>query len=264
MKLKATAVSYLNTKPLLFGLVQSGMDEEMDLQLDIPAECARKLAAGEVDLGLVPVAVIPELPQAYIVSDYCIGTVGAVETVCIYSQRPIEELKAVYLDFHSRTSVELAQILLEEYWHLQPVYLPSTEGYIDKIEGNIGGLVIGDRTIGLEKRFPYVYDLGEMWMKHTGLPFVFAAWVSTKPLATDFITRFNYALQIGVEHIPQLMYLLPSPHPDFDLEKYFTKYISYTLDKEKRQALRLFLSRLDVKAVEKLQFMSTLTTTLNA
>lgn len=257
-KIKATAVSYLNTKPLLFGLVQAGMDKELDLELNIPSECARKLAAGEVDLGLVPVAVIPELPQAYIVSDFCIGTVGAVETVCIYSQRPIEELTEIYLDFHSRTSVELAQILMKEYWQLSPHFLPSSEGYINKINNTTGGLVIGDRTIGLEKRFKYVYDLGEVWQRHTGLPFVFAAWVSTKPLSDDFIQRFNEALQMGVDQIPQLMYLLPSPHPDFNLEKYFTDYISYDLDDDKKRGLQLFLKKLAPQANGKINFRNSL------
>lgn len=257
-KLKATAVSYLNTKPLLFGLVQAGMNKSLDLELNIPSECARKLAAGEVDLGLVPVAVIPELPRAYIVSDFCIGAVGAVDTVCIYSQRPIESLKEIYLDFHSRTSVALAQLLIKEYWQLQPKFLSSSEGYIDKITGTTGGVVIGDRTIGLDKRFEYVYDLGEVWQQHTGLPFVFAAWVSTRPLPTDFIRQFNEALQLGVEQIPTLMYLLPSPQPDFDLEAYFTKYISYHLDDNKKKGLKRFLNALDKTAIDKLHFAPTL------
>lgn len=251
-KLKVAAVSYLNTKPLLFGLVQDNLDKYIDLKLDIPSECARKLETGEVDLGLVPVAVIPHLSNPHIISEYCIGTVGAVETVCIYSECPIEELTEVYLDFHSRTSVELAQILIKEYWKFSPQFLQSTEGYINKIGGKIGGLVIGDRTIGLNKRFPYVYDLGEAWMKHTGLPFVFAAWVSNKKLPNIVIEKLNAALRRGVEHIPQLMYILPSPHPDFDLEEYFTHYISYELDKEKCKALAFFLEKLKEGTTKKM------------
>ena len=79
--LKISAVSYLNTKPFLYGLFQSGMEDSIDLSLDIPSECARKLVAGEVDLGLIPVAVIPQLKTPHIISDYCIGTEGAVKTV---------------------------------------------------------------------------------------------------------------------------------------------------------------------------------------
>ena len=241
MKLKVTAVSYLNTKPLLYGLLKSGLDKEIDLQLDIPAICAKKMANGEVDMGLVPVAIIPEINSPYIVSDYCIGTVGAVKTVCIFSNCPIEEISHLYLDYHSRTSVELVKILLKEHWKLNPKYIPATPGFEKKIGGNTAALIIGDRAIGLEKKYKYSYDLGEAWLKYSGLPFVFAAWVSNKPLPESFINKFNAGLKIGVEAIPDLMYILPPPADGFDLEKYFTENISYELDRAKKKGLDLFL-----------------------
>jgi chorismate dehydratase len=245
-KIRITAVSYLNTKPLLYGLLKSDLAQRIDLQLNIPSVCAQQLLTGEAELGLVPVAVLPELRQPRIISDYCIGTVGAVKTVAIYSHVPIEKVETLYLDYHSRTSVALSKILMREYWKLSPAFLRASEGYINDIQGTTAGLVIGDRTIGLEKRFPYVYDLGDIWMKHTGLPFVFAAWVSTKPLPDAFIKAFNAALKSGLDAIPELMFLLPTPVPDFDLEAYFTNYISYHLDHDKRKALSSFLSKMSV------------------
>ncbi len=246
-KIKVTAVSYLNTKPFLYGIFNQGMEEELDLQLDIPSVCAQKLRDREVDLGLVPVAIIPQIETPHIISDYCIGTVGAVKTVCLYSDCPLEEIEEVYLDHHSRTSVELLRLLMQEYWQIQALEIPAQDGYIDQIGGQRAGLVIGDRTIGLEQRFRYTYDLGKVWEDYTGLPFVFAAWVSNKPLDPDFIERFNQALAIGLDHIPQLVYLLPKPAADFDLEAYFTHHISYDLDEQKRQALARFLKKLGVE-----------------
>ena len=243
--LTVTAVSYLNTKPFLYGLVKSGLDKEIDLQLDIPSVCAEKLRDGKVDLGLVPVAIIPEINTPHIISDYCIGTVGAVKTVSIFSNCPIEEVKQIYLDYHSRTSVELAKILIRDFWKVNPTILNATPGFEKNISGNTAALIIGDRAIGLDQKYPFVYDLGEAWLKHTGLPFVFAAWVSNRPLPKTFVTKLNYALQLGLEEIPQLMYLLPSPHPDFDLKAYFTNYISYVLDEPKKKALDIFLEELD-------------------
>jgi len=243
-KLNVTAVSYLNTKPFLYGIFKNQLDEHIKLQLDIPSECARKLQEGEADLGLVPVAILPQLKQYHLISDYCIGTVGEVKTVCIYSEQPLEKLTHIYLDFHSRTSVELTKILLRDYWKITPTLLQAKPGYEQHIQDNIGGLVIGDRTIGLDQKFPYVYDLGEAWMAYTGLPFVFAAWVSAKPLPPKFLKKFNKALQTGLDAIPQLKFLLQSPHPDFDLEEYFTHHISYKLDTEKRKGLSLFLEML--------------------
>lgn len=243
-KIKVTAVSYLNTKPLLYGIFKSPVAEKIDLQLEVPSECARRLRDGEADLGLVPVAVIPELSAPRIVSDYCIGALGAVKTVGIYADRPVEELRRLYLDHHSRTSVELTRILLREYWQVSPELIPATDGYINRIGGDTGGLVIGDRTIGLEEKHDYFYDLGEAWTDHTGLPFVFAAWVSNRPLEPEFINQFNLALQRGLEEIPQLIYLLPTPHSGFDLKTYFTRYISYELDEHKKLGLARFLEKL--------------------
>lgn len=240
-KLRLVAVSYLNTKPLLYGLLRSDLTEEMEMDLAIPSECARRLKDGEADLALVPVAIIPELPEAHIISDHCIGTDGAVATVCIYGDVPLHEMTTIYLDHHSRTSVMLTRLLLAEYWQHDVKLLPAEEGYIDRIGGTVGGLVIGDRTIGLDQRFKYVYDLGATWKEHTGLPFVFAAWVSTKPLNEDFTTRFNNALAEGLAHLPQLQLLLPSPHPDFSLTEYYTRFIDYNLDDGKREALKRFL-----------------------
>lgn len=240
-KIRVTAVSYLNTKPLLYGLLGNPVANQLDLQLDIPSRCAAKLESGEADIGLVPVAILPKLQQPRIISDYCIGTVGAVKTVAIFSDRPLAELERIYLDFHSRTSVELARILLEEHWQLHPELIPATEGFQEAIGDRTGAVVIGDRTIGLERKHPFVYDLGQAWMDFTGLPFVFAAWVTNQPLPPDFLQAFNDALAAGVQKVSELMYILPSPDPSFNLEEYYTQHISYELDYAKRMALTRFL-----------------------
>lgn len=246
-KLKATAVSYLNTKPFMYGLLHERMEDWMEMSLNIPAVCADMLERGEVDLALVPVAVLPKLSSPYIVSDFCIGTVGAVKTVGIYADVPIEEIEEVYLDFHSRTSVQLAQVLMREYWQTNPTKLTATEGFIDKIKGKTAAVVIGDRTIGLEDKHPYFYDLGEYWQKHTGLPFVFAAWVSNQKLPEDFTAKLNKSFEYGINSIPELMYLVPTPNVDFDLQEYFTRYISYELDEAKKAGLALFLEKISGK-----------------
>ena len=243
--LPTTAVSYLNTKPFLYGLAKTGMLDRLDLSLNIPSECARKLLAGEVTLGLVPVAVLPEVPQAQVISDYCIGTEGTVKTVCLYSDVPLERVSHLYLDHHSRTSAALVRVLLREYWQLDPELLPARDGYIDQLGGTTAGLVIGDRCMGLSERFAYEYDLGEAWEAHTGLPFVFAVWVSTEPLTQRFLSRFNSALATGLAAIPELLYILPAPAADFSLATYFNEYISYALDAPKKRALKLFLRKLN-------------------
>ena len=238
--MRLSAVSYLNTKPFIYGLFRSDLASEIDLSLDIPSVCAQKLLTGEADVVLTPVAIIPELGEAYLVSDYCIGSVGTVKTVCIFSEKPLAEIKRIYLDFHSRTSVALTRVLCGQYWHIQPEFVHATAGYEEKIGGDTAGLIIGDRTIGKHERFPHVFDLGEAWTDWTGLPFVFAAWVSVKPLHPELIRRFNAALRIGLDHIPELTKILPTM-PGFDVEKYFRENISYELDEAKWLALNRFL-----------------------
>lgn len=242
-KLRLTAVSYLNTKPFIYGIFRSALSEQIELSLDIPSVCAQKLVTGAADLALAPVAILPQFREAHLVSDYCIGAAGAVKTVCIFAEKPLEEISKIYLDFHSKTSATLTPILCREYWRVNPQFLPATEGFEKHIGGDTAGLVIGDRAIGMSERFPYVYDLGEAWKQWTGFPFVFAAWVSTRPLPPAFVAQFNAALRMGIEHVPELTQIIPAM-PGFDIESYFRNNISYDLDEAKWQGLKHFLGLL--------------------
>lgn len=241
-KIRLSAVSYLNTKPFLYGIFKHKVSLDLDIQLDIPSVCASKLENGEADLALVPVAVIPQLANPKIVTDYCIATEGKVRTVCLFGETPIQEWERIYLDFHSKSSVQLTKILLRDFWKLSPELLQAEEGFIEKIGGKTGALVIGDRTFPLHNSFPYIYDLGEAWMNLNGLPFVFAAWVTGKKLSADFLGAFNEALAIGLDSIPQLVSLMPDEYAHFNLSNYFTENISYEWDTSKMKALNLFLT----------------------
>jgi len=230
-KIRVSAVSYTNTKPFIYGLKHSGILEKIDLSLDIPSECANKLIENQVDIGLVPVAALLNLPEYQIVSDYCIGAKGEVNSVFIFSHKPINEITSIKFDTHSRSSNALAKVLLKNHWNVNP-------GASD-----IGGdafVEIGDRTFGKKDKFPFVYDLAEEWMKFTGLPFVFAVWAANKPIPDDFIFDFNSALKLGLLHRDKVIQQL-QPRTDFDLDDYLRNKIDYDLTNSKRQALSLFL-----------------------
>lgn len=241
-KIKVSAVSYLNTKPLLYGIFNHPVYEKLDLTLDIPSQCALKLIADEVDVALMPVGALHDLPDYNIISDYCIGSDGDVRTVCIYSDVPMEEIEVVYLDYHSRTSVLLAQHLLKNYWKKEVMFLPGPEGFEDKISGSTAGLVIGDKALDQELKSEYIYDLAEAWKSMYDLPFVFAVWVSRKELPVDFIQQFNAAQSQGIARIDQLVQLMANTRKHFDLDQYYNRNISYVLDVDKKKALELFLS----------------------
>ncbi len=249
-KINVTTVSYLNTKPFLFGLIAKNWDSNLNIELDIPAACAQKLIDGSADIGLVPVAILLQQPTLQVISNYCIGSDGPVRTVSLFADRPVEDLKRIYLDFHSKTSVELLKLLLKDYWKLSPELIPAKPGFINQIGGDTGALVIGDRAIGLNQRFEYIYDLSEEWRKWKGLPFVFAVWVSRIDLTYQFLTTFNEALSKGVDEIDRLIYLMPPTQAGLDLKTYFTKNISYELDAAKKQALHTFLQAVQGDSVE--------------
>ena len=118
--MKVCSVSYLNSIPFVYGLENS--DIEVDLSLEIPSVCGQKLLNNEVDIALLPVAVIPTLDYADVVSPYCISSDGAVQTVCLFSEVPLEQIDTILLDYHSRTSNALVQLLSKRFWKIQPKF----------------------------------------------------------------------------------------------------------------------------------------------
>lgn len=213
----------------------------LNLQLDTPADCAKKLLNGEVDLGLVPVAIIPLLGESHIVSNKCIGANGAVETVCLYSDVPIDKVEKVLLDYQSRSSVKLVKLLAEKHWNIRPEWVEGSVDFMDRIGGTTAGVVIGDRTFSIEAKYPFVYDLASEWKKLTGLPFVFACWVSNRPLDPAFILQFEEALSFGLSNRRESL-TTHIADPSKKMLRYLDDVISYDFDQKKQEAMKLFLS----------------------
>ncbi len=241
-KIKISAVSYLNTKPFVNGLIHSDIFNKIDLFLDMPSLCASKLKDNLVDIGLVPVAVIPEIKGAQIITDYCIAASGKVRTVILASQVPLPEIKTIILDYQSRTSIQLVQILAEFYWHISPLWVKGKPGYIHReIKDTTAAVIIGDRVFEAEKEFAFIYDLGAAWKEMTGLDFVFACWVANKWIDPEFISEFNAALLYGELHIPEVIRENESNYPGCNLDDYFRENIVFHFDDSKRKGLELFL-----------------------
>ena len=243
-KIRVGAVSYLNTKPLLYGLQHHAVSESIELMEDYPANLARALQENTIDIGLVPVAVLPKLPEAHIISDYCIGATGPVASVCIFSKVPMEQIQSLYLDYQSKTSVNLARVLLKNYWNKEVLLLEAPTNFIDLIDGTTAAVIIGDRALDKFDSYPFRYDLAEAWINYSGKPFVFATWVSNKELDPIFIASFNEANALGLSNIEKVIDQLTVNKNAYDLHTYFTKNISYTLDTAKKEGMAQFLSLL--------------------
>lgn len=240
--IRVSAVSYINTLPFIYGLEHSEVKNKIDLSLDYPALCAQKLINDEADIGLIPVAAILDLPEHFIVSDYCIGASGEVNSVFIFSNCSIEEVALLQLDPESRSSNNLALVLLKNFWKLNPNKIKNAPDYGESADSNTAFVQIGDRTFGKNNGYPYVYDLAKEWKDFTGLPFVFAAWVSNKKLSSDFISELNKAFQFGLDHRKEVLQSISSLYKGFDMEDYLMNKIDYSLDEKKREALGLFHS----------------------
>ncbi|MBK8952843.1 MAG: menaquinone biosynthesis protein [Chitinophagaceae bacterium] len=239
-KIRVGIVNYLNTKPLIYGLKRPPISELIELKGNYPSKVAEMLINGDVDVALVPVAVLHQLPEYHIVGNYCIGTEGEIATVALFSEVPMEEIEKVYLDYQSRSSVALLKYLMKEYWGIKPLLIPAeNDDYRSLIKGTTAGLVIGDRAFEQRKISTFIYDLGSEWKKITGLPFVFAAWVSIRQLPDGFIRLFDEANESGQQIIDEIAE--ENPYQLFDLRKYYTLHLSYKLDDQKRKGMTKFL-----------------------
>lgn len=230
-KIKVSAVSYTNTRPFVYGILHSGILDQIDLSLDIPSLCATKLIENKADIGLVPIAALLHIKDYQIISNYCIGAKGKVDSVFIFSNKPISDVKTLQLDAQSRTSNSLARVLIKNHWILHPEFV--SEGPADAF------VQIGDRTFGKKDQFAFKYDLAEEWFNFTGLPFVFAVWAANKAIPEDFKIAFNSALKYGLDHRKEVISDL-SPVDNFDLKDYLMNKIDFNLDEQKLEALAKF------------------------
>ena len=243
--IKVAAVSYLNTLPFIYGFKKTNIINQIKLSLDYPALCAQRLLTNEVDIALVPVSILTKDDNLNIISDYCIGSDGNVDTVCLFSNSPIEAVNRIYLDYHSNTSVQLLRVLLKEYWCYNIQLMPLDHHGHKILANNEAELVIGDRALNRKKFYNYTYDLSFIWKEMTGMPFVFACWMAKKKIDSSFLDFFNIALSFGIHNIEEAIRDAEDKYPykkDF-IHDYLHNKISYALDIYKKQSLFLFLNK---------------------
>ena len=243
-KIRISAVKYANTYPFIYGLKESGFEKRVTLETDHPADCATKLIKNRVDIGLIPVAVLPLLKEYHIISDFCIGANGNVRTVMLLSNCPFEDIKNIFLDYRSRSSVNLTKVLAKNSWKREFRWINTTKEFdFINIDLDEAVVLIGDQCFEFENSFRYKIDLAMEWKKFSGLPFVFACWTSNKQIDNTFINEFNEALKLGVNNIDGVVEMFGNTGAitGKTLKTYLIENIDFNFNEEKKAGLKLFL-----------------------
>lgn len=238
-KLRISALSYSNTFPFVYGLQQKLKTEVGEIDYEVPAKSAERFRDNEVDVALVPVGALAAIGDHQIITNYCIGADGPVKTVCLYSNVPLNEIKCIYLDNESRTSVRLVRVLSENYWKIYPEFIQYSSDINIKEKDAI--VLIGDKTFGKSTDYKFTFDLAGEWKSFTGLPFVFAVWVSKNNLSTDLICQLNDILKFGIENISELKHHFKLPVSEVEYMNYIESHIDFNLNDTKIKAMNLFL-----------------------
>ncbi|MGH9406357.1 MAG: menaquinone biosynthetic enzyme MqnA/MqnD family protein [Terriglobia bacterium] len=241
--LRVSAVQYLNTVPLVWGMLHGRQQSKFELDFTTPARCADAVRSGNAAVGIIPAIEAQRIDDVKVVGGVSISSLDRVKSVILISKKPIEEIQSVAADDSSRTSVALATILLRKYYALRPRVRLSPPDVPAMLRTEDAALLIGDPALAYQPARERVYDLAEEWKKFTGLPFVFALWAGPgsdrlAESAPDFLESRDYGLahldEIASEHAPRHG-LTPAQVKD-----YLTQNIDYNLGEEHRKALDLF------------------------
>lgn len=240
--IRVGAVSYLNSKPLIEDL--EGLADNAELMLDYPSLLADDLAAGRIDVGLVPSIEVLRSSNYEVISNACVATQGPVLSVKLYSRVALGKIRRLALDMGSRTSATLVRILLAEQYGVVPEVEPLP---IDQtIEATTADaiLLIGDRAIHTPStKFVATWDLGEEWFRWTGLPFVFAMWAVRRDQETGSLeTSLCQARDKGVTLLDEIA-CREAPELGIDVsiaQSYLKNNLSFYLGPAECCGLRLF------------------------
>ncbi|MGH9381093.1 MAG: menaquinone biosynthetic enzyme MqnA/MqnD family protein [Thermoanaerobaculia bacterium] len=248
MGLRVGIVDFLNSRPLAWGFRRGACPDGVEPVYDTPARLADMLAAGSLDVGLVPIVEAARIEGAQVLPGLCIGAVREVRSVLLVSQGPIARVRRIALDQASRTSAALVRLLAAERWGIDPEYVPRAADLAAMLEAADAALLIGDPALHIDRRGLQIWDLAAEWRAMTGLPFVFAAW-TRRPgleLAPEQEALFLHSLEAGLADLDRIVAEasrdtgLP---PDL-LHRYFTHHLHYRLGPEEQAGMEEFLSRL--------------------
>jgi len=249
-RLRISAISYLNTAPLMWDFEHNEVGDGFDISYTFPSACARSLADGNADIGIIPAAAYTEIPGLQILPDVAIASRRAVRSILLVSQMPIDQVRSVALDTSSMTSVALTKVLFEKWLGGGRTFTPMAPDLEKMLAEHDAALVIGDPALKVDRSRYRTVDLAEEWIRFTGKPFVFAFWAvrgealkeanPSVDLATVFRDSRDHGLksdslkQISDVWAPRLGI------SEKDVLTYLTENIYYKLDAECLEGMQMF------------------------
>jgi chorismate dehydratase len=244
-KLHVCAVNFLNTTPLVWGMLHGPQQGLFDLDFRIPSECADQMASGAADVGILPCFELTR-QDLEIIPGAGIACHGPVRSILLVSKRPASEIRTLAVDSSSRTSVQLARVILERRYGAEYTAIPHAPDLNAMLRIADAALIIGDPALRLDpERLPYeVHDLGGEWVEMTGLPMVFAVWAARKGAVTpDVVEAFRGSCRYGLERMDEIV-AAESARLDFAPElvrDYLTRHIVHELGPREYEGMGLFL-----------------------
>jgi chorismate dehydratase len=239
-----SAVSYLNTWPLVWGFLHGPQRGLFDFRFDLPVHCAEALQDRKADIGLLPCAELDRLELDFL-PDLGIACDGPVRSILLISRLPFEKIRTLAVDSSSRTSVALARILLWERYRCRPSVTARSPFLDEMLMDTDAALIIGDPALHLDpETLPYqTLDLGAEWVAWSGLPMVFAVWAGRAEfLTTEVAEAFRASHRWGSEHLDEMVEHA-SAERGFGkalARDYFSRHIVYPLSSRHLEGLALF------------------------
>jgi chorismate dehydratase len=249
-RLRISAISYLNTAPLMWDFEHGDAGQNFDISYTLPSACARALVDGTADIGIIPAAAYTQIPGLRVLPDVAIASRREVRSILLVGKMPIEKIRTVALDTSSMTSVALTKILFEKWLGGGRTFTPMAPDIDRMLASHDAGLIIGDPALKINRSRYHTLDLAEEWIRHTGKPFVFAFWAvrgaalnepdPSLDLPAIFAGSRDHGLQpasldqIAGEWAPRLGI------SEEDVRSYLTGNIHYQLDTGCLDGLQLF------------------------
>jgi chorismate dehydratase len=249
-RFRISAISYLNTAPLMWDFEHGSAGQHFDISYTLPSGCARALAEGSADIGIIPAAAYTQIPGLQILPDVAIASRRAVRSILLVSKKPIEQVGTIALDTSSLTSVALTKVLFEKWLGGQRTFTSMAPNLGQMLAQCDAGLLIGDPALKVNCSRYHTLDLAEEWIRFTGKPFVFAFWavrsaaLAQADLSLDLAAIFRNSRDHGLQSA-NLSEIVREWAPRLglsveDVRSYLTESIHYQLDTGCLEGLQLF------------------------